>query len=117
LGSIYKILAKTLVRRIQKILPLVIRPNQTGFVEGRSILNNNFLVEEALVWAAESNQDFVLLLLDFEKTFDKIMGLPLPNLIQTGFLPHLDSMDLFPLLACVLINQSKQGTWRGLKKK
>jgi len=67
LGSIYKILTKTLAKRIQKILPLVIRPNQTGFVERRSILNNNFLVKEALVWVAESGQDLVLLLLDFEK--------------------------------------------------
>jgi hypothetical protein len=49
LGNIYKILAKTLVRKIQEFLPLVIRPNQTGFIERRSILDNNFLVHEALV--------------------------------------------------------------------
>jgi hypothetical protein len=36
LGSIYKILAKTLARRIEKILPLVIRPNQIGFVERKT---------------------------------------------------------------------------------
>jgi hypothetical protein len=29
LGSIYKILAKKLTRRIQEFLPLVIKPNQT----------------------------------------------------------------------------------------
>ncbi len=34
LGNIYKILAKTLARRIQADLTEVIRPNQTGFVEG-----------------------------------------------------------------------------------
>jgi hypothetical protein len=49
LGSIYKILAKTLAKRIQEFLPLVIRPNQTGFVERRSILDNNFLAHEVLV--------------------------------------------------------------------
>jgi hypothetical protein len=42
------------------------------------------------------------------------MGFPLPNLVQTGFLPHLNSMDLLPLLARVLISQSKQGTQKGL---
>ncbi len=42
LGSVYKILAKTLVGRLQALLPGVIRPNQTGFVEGRSILDNVF---------------------------------------------------------------------------
>jgi hypothetical protein len=49
LGSINKIIAKTLGRRIEEFLPLVIRPNQTGFVEGKNILDNNFLAQEALV--------------------------------------------------------------------
>jgi hypothetical protein len=72
LGSLYKILAKTLARRLQDLLPNVIRPNQTGFVDGRSILGNTFLAQEAQEWAEESNQDLVLLLLDFEKAFDRI---------------------------------------------
>jgi hypothetical protein len=49
LRSIYKILAKILARRIQEFFPLVIRPNQTDFLEGRNIIENNFLVQEALV--------------------------------------------------------------------
>ncbi len=49
LGSIYKIIAKTLARRIQEFFPLLIRPNQIGFVEGRNILDNNFWAQEALV--------------------------------------------------------------------
>jgi hypothetical protein len=72
LGSLYKILAKTLARRLQDLLPNVIRLNQTGFVEGRSILDNTFLVQETQEWAEESNQDLVLLLLDFKKAFDRI---------------------------------------------
>jgi len=71
-GSIYKILAKVLAGRLQAALPHIIRPNQTGFVEGRSILDNVFIAQEALGWAEESNQDLVLLLLDFEKAFDRI---------------------------------------------
>jgi hypothetical protein len=53
LGSIYKILAKILARRIQEFLPLVIKPNQTGFVKGKSILDNNFLAQEALLLATK----------------------------------------------------------------
>jgi len=41
-------------------------------VEGRSILDNVFMAQEALEWAEENNQDLVLLLLDFEKAFDRI---------------------------------------------
>jgi hypothetical protein len=53
LGNIYKILAKTLVRRLQGLLPCIVRLGQTKFVEGRSILNNTFLAQEALDWAVE----------------------------------------------------------------
>ncbi len=41
-------------------------------MEGRSILDNVFMAQEALEWAEESDQDLVLLLLDFKKAFDRI---------------------------------------------
>jgi hypothetical protein len=72
LGNVFKILAKVLAGRLQAALPHIIRLNQTGFVEGRSIFDNVFIAQEALSWAEESNQDLVLLLLDFEKAFDRI---------------------------------------------
>jgi len=86
LGSTYKILAKTLARRIQSALTHIIRPNQTSFVEGRNILDNVFMVQEALGWAEESEQNLVLLLLDFEKAFDRIeWGFFFSALTKLGF--------------------------------
>ncbi len=72
LGSVYKILAKALAGRLQAFLPCIIRSNQTGFVKGRSIFDNAFIAQDSLDWAVESDQDLVLLLLDFEKAFDRI---------------------------------------------
>jgi hypothetical protein len=71
-GSIYKIFAKILTQRIQVHLPFVIKPNQTGFVMGRNILDNNFLAQESFEWAIKNDQDLVLLLLNFKKAFDRI---------------------------------------------
>lgn len=48
LGSVYKILAKVFAGILQAALPHIIRPNQTGFVEGRSIFDNVFIAQEAL---------------------------------------------------------------------
>jgi hypothetical protein len=79
-------MAKTLARRIQPALTHIIRPNQTGFVEGRSILDNVFMAQEALGWVEESEQDLVLLLLDFKKAFDRIeWGFLFMALAKLGF--------------------------------
>jgi hypothetical protein len=48
LGSFYKILTKTLASMLRMELTEIVRPNQTSFVEGRSILDNVFMAQEGL---------------------------------------------------------------------
>jgi mannosylglycoprotein endo-beta-mannosidase len=86
LGSTYKVLAKVLAGRIETALTHIIRPNQTGFVEGRSIIDNTYMAQEALEWAEESEQDLVLLFFDFEKAFDIIeWGFLFTTMSKLGF--------------------------------
>jgi hypothetical protein len=55
---------------------------------GKNILDNNFLAQESLEWAIESDLDLVLLLLNFEKTFDRIeWGFLFTALSKLGFSP------------------------------
>jgi hypothetical protein len=72
LPAMYKIIAKTLVNRLQPLLPNCILPTQIAFVKNRCILDNVLLATEAIEWAKESKQDTVLLLLDFERTYDRV---------------------------------------------
>jgi hypothetical protein len=68
----YKIIAKTLANRLQPLLPSYILPTQTEFVKNRCILDKILLAIEAIEWAKESQQDIVLLLLDFERAYDRV---------------------------------------------
>lgn len=72
LNSTYKVQAKLIAARLKPMLPSLIQPSQTGFVPKRNILNNIFAAEESIEWAVESKQDLVLMLLDFEKAFDRV---------------------------------------------
>jgi hypothetical protein len=55
---------------------------------GKNILNNNFLAQESLEWAIESELDLVLLLLNFEKAFDRIeWGFLFTAMSKLGFSP------------------------------
>lgn len=50
----------------------IIRPHQTGFLKGRSIIDNIFLAFKTMEWAIESAQPMVMLLLDFEKAYNRV---------------------------------------------
>lgn len=90
LGGFYKILAKLLALRIQPLLLALIRPSQTCFIYGQDIVQNIFLAQEAMTWAIKGKQDLALLLLDFEKAFDRLNWDFMEGILQKlGFDPTL----------------------------
>ena len=72
LNTLYKVVAKVYANRMKPILHHWILPSQTGFVPNRCILDNIFLAFEAIEWALENQQNLSMLLLDFEKAYDRV---------------------------------------------
>ena len=72
LNTLYKVIAKLLANRMKPLLHHWILPSQTGFVPNICILDNIFLAFEAIEWALENKQDMSMLLLDFEKAYDRV---------------------------------------------
>ena len=72
LNTLYKIVAKVYANRMKPLLHNWILPSQTGFVPNRCILDNIFLAFEAIAWTRENQQELSMLLLDFEKAYDRV---------------------------------------------
>ncbi|GBG90589.1 hypothetical protein CBR_g50932 [Chara braunii] len=68
----YKILAKSLARRLGRYLPGLVERDQGAFVQGRSIFNNIVTAMESLEIVQGENLDTAVLLLDLEKAYDKV---------------------------------------------
>ena len=71
-GSVYKIIAKVLSRRLRAVLPKLIGETQTAFVGGRQILDGALIANEAVNWLKKKKKQGTLLKLDFEKAYDTI---------------------------------------------
>ncbi|XP_059064589.1 uncharacterized protein LOC131856711 [Cryptomeria japonica] len=85
----YKILAKILAIRLVHILPKIVSATQTGFIKGRYILENLITTWEAMDWAKCSHQNVALLLLDFEKSYDRVEWNFIIMMLQSfGFPPY-----------------------------
>ena len=86
LNTLYKIVAKVYANRMKPLLHNWILPSQTWFVLNRCILDNIFLTFEAIEWTRENKQELSMLLLDFEKAYDRVKWTFLRQaMIRMGF--------------------------------
>ena len=69
---IYKLISKVIANRLKPLLPLLISPEQTGYVEGRQIMDGIILSNEVIHSLKLLKKPGMLLKLDLCKAFDKL---------------------------------------------
>jgi hypothetical protein len=69
---IYKIISKVIALRLKPILPFIISKEQSGYVEGRKIMDSIILVHEIIHSLKITHTPGMLLKLDLSKDFDKL---------------------------------------------
>lgn len=72
LNNDYKIFAKVLAIRIEKVIPSLIHVDQTGFIKGRYASNNMRRLFQVMYEAETSRCPAIAVSLDAEKAFDRV---------------------------------------------
>ena len=72
LNVIAKVLSGIHNDRLRRALPLVIPPEQTGFIPNRSITENIVLLQDSIYYSKRHHPSSVILSLDFEKAYDRV---------------------------------------------
>ena len=67
-----KILSKLLARRIEGLLPLIINPDQSGFVQGRHSITNVRRLLNVIQYANQRKHKALAVSLDAQKAFDRV---------------------------------------------
>ena len=65
LNTDYKILTKVIAKRLEKLLPKIINPDQTGYVKGRYIGENVRLIQDIMFYTKRINSPGIAIFLDF----------------------------------------------------
>lgn len=68
----YKILAKALDCRFQKVLPIVISLTQGAFVKGKQVLDGVLIANKCINYKFKEGSPSLLCKLDFEKAYDRV---------------------------------------------
>lgn len=68
----YKILAKVLANRLQKVISKIIHSNQVGYIKGRYIGDNIRTMLDILDITKDQTDPGLMVMIDFEKAFDTI---------------------------------------------
>nr|KAJ0214831.1 hypothetical protein LSAT_V11C400224590 [Lactuca sativa] len=86
IGSMYKIIAKILAKRLKCVIGQCIGDVQTAFVEGRNILDGLLIINELCSWAKKQSDKILFFKVDFNKEFYMVNWEYLDHIqMQMGF--------------------------------
>ena len=72
LDTVYKIASGTIANRMKTTLDHIINKYQTGFIKGRSIVENLRVIYDVMKFTEEQKIPGLIMLIDFEKAFDSL---------------------------------------------
>ena len=72
LDTVYKLASGAIANRIKLVLDELINRDQTGFIKGRSIVENIRVIYDIMKLTEEKQIPGLILLIDFEKAFDSL---------------------------------------------
>ena len=90
MGILYKIMAKAVAIRLNPLLCSHVHTSQSGCIGGRSIYDNILTVQLGIEYAERSDQNIVLMQLDFNKAFDSVdWSFISQTMLKMGFGPRM----------------------------
>ena len=85
---IYKFISKFIANRLKPLLPLLVSPDQSGYVEGRKILDGIIHTHEIIHSLKHTKQAGMILKIDLSKAFDKLSWTYIQKVLSAfGFYP------------------------------
>ena len=69
---VYNIISKVVANRLRPLLPSLVSGEQSGYVEGRKILNNIIQAHEVVHFLTSKRKDGMIMQLDIAKAYDKL---------------------------------------------
>jgi len=113
---IYKIISKVIATRLKPLLPLIISPEQSGYVEGRQITDGIILTHEIIHSLKQTKKPGMLLKLDLSKAFDSLSWVYIQKILLAFGFAHTWVRWIYNLLSSafffVLINGIPSATFR-----
>lgn len=77
---VYKVIAKALTERLRRVMPSIIAPTQSAFIEGRQIMDPVSIANKVVEDYRSKNKKGWILKLNLEKPFDRVEPLQIGSL-------------------------------------